>query len=75
MISLSQSESPSSLPYIAISSLVWVPVITGLGAVPDWPADPVERQNPEKEKCSDRQKLILLPIPSASTEKGGGRKM
>lgn len=70
MISLSQSESPSSLPYIAISSLVWVPVITGLGAVPDWPADPVETQNPEKEKCSDRQKQILLPVPSAQHREG-----
>ena len=44
MISLNQSESASFLPYIAISSLVWVPVIMGFGAVPDLPADPVEKQ-------------------------------
>jgi len=54
MISFSQSESASLLPYIAISSLVWVLVITGLGTVPDWPADPAENQNPEKEKSSSR---------------------
>lgn len=44
MVSLNQSESASFLPYIAISSLVWVPVIMGFGAVPDLPADPVEKQ-------------------------------
>lgn len=65
MISLSQSESASSLPYIAISSLVWVVAITGLGAVPDGPADPVENQNAEKEKSSDR-----YPHPKCQQQEG-----
>lgn len=72
IISLSHSESASSLPYTAISSIVWVLIITRLGAVPNWTADPVENQN--LEKSWDMQKRIFLPIQSASTKNGRGRK-
>lgn len=75
IISLSHSESASSRPWNDIRSLVWVLSITGLIAVPNWPADPAENQNSEKEKSWDSQKLIFLHIPNVSTKNGGGRKM